>query len=521
MAQKDIQDIASYMRQLDESKAAEEEACEEACKECEEQAALEYEELEDDGDVIDKASLGFIDDNDTQDESDDFYAEAEEKDTFEEDVSDCVEQEVCESAPTASIEVEVYNEDGFGEHFAKDLMQMLANVKAFAKKKLPNGDILVKVSGDVDDLEKAFAFYVGTDDFERLSPEDKEDFKARLVFDDGDTLAEADYREAVAHCLDPIGVNASTANLADQDTCALSIVKEEKARRAAKKILKCLKENDMSDLSDEQLDQLDNIKDAVDSAEGIDSLTPSELATWNAILATMGITQKEWDAMTPEQQDKFWAGSPANKPAVSRTGFAQGSGAKVEVYDPDIGGRVTSVFNPNYDMEHSMLQHPGAKRRQDKKDAELKAQTDKEAVAKQAMQKARGKSTWDVVDFAKMVGPLNDKQRKQLMNSLIADVEKDNASDAKRAGAETMFIKTLFGKKLTLRDFAKAWDAAPSGVHRFMNQTLDIFKDTMDTLGISGINRFKNLSEPKFQQFLELLKINMQGRQKGTINSGK
>ena len=59
--------------------------------------------------------------------------------------------------------------------------------------------------------------------------------------------------------------------------------------------------------------------------------------------------------MTPEQQDKFWAGSPANKPAVSRTGFAQGSGAKVEVYDPDIGGRVTSVFNPNYDMEHSML----------------------------------------------------------------------------------------------------------------------------------------------------------------------
>ena len=134
MAQKDIQDIASYMRQLDESKAAEEEACEEACKECEEQAALEYEELEDDGDVIDKASLGFIDDNDTQDESDDFYAEAEEKDTFEEDVSDCVEQEVCESAPTASIEVEVYNEDGFGEHFAKDLMQMLANVKAFVEQ---------------------------------------------------------------------------------------------------------------------------------------------------------------------------------------------------------------------------------------------------------------------------------------------------------------------------------------------------------------------------------------------------
>ena len=35
MAQRDIQDIANYMKYIDESKAAEEDACNEACKECE------------------------------------------------------------------------------------------------------------------------------------------------------------------------------------------------------------------------------------------------------------------------------------------------------------------------------------------------------------------------------------------------------------------------------------------------------------------------------------------------------
>lgn len=73
MAQQDIKDIANYMKMVDESKEAEEKACDEACKECEEQNMLEDAELEDE--VIDKASLGFIDDSDIQDEADEFYGE--------------------------------------------------------------------------------------------------------------------------------------------------------------------------------------------------------------------------------------------------------------------------------------------------------------------------------------------------------------------------------------------------------------------------------------------------------------
>ena len=79
------------------------------------------------------------------------------------------------------------------------------------------------------------------------------------MFNDGDTVAEADYREAVAHCLDPIDVHASTANLADQDTCAISLVKEEKARRKALKMKKALCEEDLSQLSDDDLDKLEGI----------------------------------------------------------------------------------------------------------------------------------------------------------------------------------------------------------------------------------------------------------------------
>ena len=265
MAQRDIQDIANYMKQIDESKAAEEEACNEACKECEEQLALEDSEVEDE--VIDKESLGFIDDADKQDESDSFYSEEEQIDTFEEDVSDCMEQEIVDPEQQASIEVEVYNEDDFGKFFAKEVNRNVPGVKAEVKKTLPNGDLLVKMSGTKENLEKAFAFYVGKEDYDILPKEDKEQFEALLVFDDGDTLAEADYREAVAHCLDQIGVNASTASLADQDSCAISFIKEEKAKRFAKKALKCLTENDFSDLSDEDLDKLDKLKDAIEDGK--------------------------------------------------------------------------------------------------------------------------------------------------------------------------------------------------------------------------------------------------------------
>lgn len=85
------------MKLVDESIAAENEAYNEACRECDEQQRKEFENEELEDEVIDKASLGFIDDNDMQDEADDFYAECDEEDAFNEDVSDCVEQEIVDT----------------------------------------------------------------------------------------------------------------------------------------------------------------------------------------------------------------------------------------------------------------------------------------------------------------------------------------------------------------------------------------------------------------------------------------
>lgn len=67
-------------------------------------------------------------------------------------MSDCIEQEVVEEEPKASIEVAVYNEDGFGEQFAKEVSKNIPGVKATVKRTLPNGDLLVKMEGFADDL---------------------------------------------------------------------------------------------------------------------------------------------------------------------------------------------------------------------------------------------------------------------------------------------------------------------------------------------------------------------------------
>lgn len=527
MAQRDIQEIAEYMKQLNESKIAEDQAYEAACREEEELYAKEDEELEDE--VIDPASMGFIDSS--TDESDSFYAEEDEeqRDPFSEDVSDCLEKEVVEAEQQATIEVEVYNEDGFGEHFAEEVSKNVPGVDAKVKKTLENGDLVVTLRGSKDDLEKAFAFYLGKKTFAEVSQDDKDSFETILTFDDGDTLAEADYREAVAHCLDPIDVKASTANLVGKDTCTISMVKEEKARRSAKRILKALQEADFSQLPDADLDALDRIKDAIDADARMDD---KDRRVWLAVLKDMGYTEEEWNKLTPEQQQKIWDYESTPLP---KSNFGDGVHVEVdpktgkpfryrnsyEVYDPKTGEKLVTTFNPDYSDEKSPYQHPSAAKRQAKKDAAAVEQAGKEQAAREAMKKASGKDTWDKEDFAKMIVALDGKQRKALMDELIADVEKDNAENPEKAGEEIMFIKNLFGKKITLRDIAKAWGKSAPGVMKFSDETIGIWQKTLRDFGINSVTAFKAMPAAKFDQFLQALKTNMSARRKGSIVSGR
>ena len=119
-----------------------------------------------------------------------------------------------------------------------------------------------------------------------------------------------------------------------------------------------------------------------------------------------------------------------------------------------------------------------------------------------------------------MISGLDDKQRKALMNELIADVEKDNPNDPRKAGNEIMFIKSLFGKKLTLRDIAKAWGKSAPGVMKFADETIAIWQKTLRDIGVKTRSELLN-NAAKFNAFKDQLKKNMEARRKGSIVSGR
>ena len=485
MAQRDIEAIAEAMRAEEADRAA----CDEAYEKAKEAEKLfekeEFEELEDE--IISPASMGFVDSENIADESDDFYNEDFREINFDEDVSDCIKEKDTfdEAENNASIEVDVYNEDGYGAHFASEVMKNVPGVTAKAGKMTkPNGDIVVKMSGSRQDLQRAFAFYLGQKSYAALPQEDKEEFESLLVFDDGDTLAEADYREAVAHCLDPVVVNASTADLVDQDTCAINLIREERAKRSANKMLKALCEQDMSDLSDKELDQLEGIQDALASGEGEDGMTDEELKVWKTLLKTMGYTLEQWNSMTPEQQKKAWDWDVEKSKQSSKSGFARWHTVidphdwrnrkrvdyEFPVPDPDDPeGRKGFVgrtqFNPDYTSEISPHQHPHT---YDKDERRAAAQADKDAVERRRQEFAKnaqlhsrsgedsktGRPAITQGDFGRMLAASTDEEIEDLKNSMIEYV-KSTAKSSEDLNNELKVINSIFSgakNKKTLID---------------------------------------------------------------------
>ena len=485
MAQRDIEAIAEAMRAEEADRAA----CDEAYEKAKEAEKLfekeEFEELEDE--IISPASMGFVDSENIADESDDFYNEDFREINFDEDVSDCIKEKDTfdEAENNASIEVDVYNEDGYGAHFASEVMKNVPGVTAKIRKNTkPNGDIVVKMSGSRQDLQRAFAFYLGQKSYAALPQEDKEEFESLLVFDDGDTLAEADYREAVAHCLDPVVVNASTADLVDQDTCAINLIREERAKRSANKMLKALCEQDMSDLSDKELDQLEGIQDALASGEGEDGMTDEELKVWKTLLKTMGYTLEQWNSMTPEQQKKAWDWDVEKSKQSSKSGFARWHTVidphdwrnrkrvdyEFPVPDPDDPeGRKGFVgrtqFNPDYTSEISPHQHPHT---YDKDERRAAAQADKDAVERRRQEFAKnaqlhsrsgedsktGRPAITQGDFGRMLAASTDEEIEDLKNSMIEYV-KSTAKSSEDLNNELKVINSIFSgakNKKTLID---------------------------------------------------------------------
>ena len=544
MAQKDIAAIAEQMRLEEEAKLASENTYKKMQEEEQQLEQEEFEQIEDE--IIDPASMGFVDSEsiDASNESDEFYNEDDDN-HLNENIDDCLEKEspIDEADNQGSIEVDVYNEDGFGQHFASEVMKHVPGVVAVAKKVArPNGDIVVKISGMKPDLEKAFAFYVGQKDYNTLSQDDKEEFESLLVFDDGDTLAEADYREAVAHCLDPIDVNASTADLVAQDTCAINLIREEKIRRKAKRINKALLENDFSAISDKDIEELE--------------------AYWDEVLKGIGYTREEWDSMDPDTKEKVWkdhcdkelevAGeidpadphqwTPEDKAFMEaqakELGFTldefmqlsdqdrerimqnnlefikfkspSGKGFNYSIArDPKtgkyfkyynahvmpstLGGGITT-FNPFYSSEDSIHQHPNLINKKHKAEIAKADQERRDALAKVAQKRARGKDTWDQNDWTAMIVNLSPDEQQALMDDLVDEVRKEApdelTADREEAVIKFMFDKAKKGGKTALKDLGIAWGGrTPSSVIR-MEKVFDnaITKAMRDTVGYAELD---------------------------------
>jgi len=243
MAQKDIEQWAKMLQEAEAEDQAYEKACNDSIKEAED--AINDVELGEEDEVIDPASLGFVDSEEDVAEDDmldgrPHNGHLDEEDNAKKDDVDLAEcgftedgQELQEKEAEddlnealhndndyASIELDIFDaEDGTGEAFAEELRKDVPDVFARPSGKVgPNP--IYKITGTVKDLKEAYAFWLGL--FRWKDVEDAgeaQGFYDSLVYEDGDTLQEADYREALAHVFDPVGVKASTANLKANNVC--------------------------------------------------------------------------------------------------------------------------------------------------------------------------------------------------------------------------------------------------------------------------------------------------------------
>ena len=555
MAHKDIEQWAKMLQEANAEDKAYEKACNDALKEAED--AINDVELSDEDEVIDPASLGFVDSEDGIEEDDmldgrhhngHLDVDESEKDDevdlaecgFGEDGKDLREKEAEEDLletfhkddEYASMDLEVEEPDNFDGDNTSFEDALHAEVPDVMVKKvgLGTGGVLkYRISGFLGDLKEAYAFYLGLYSWNDVVKQGEEPiFNELVVFQDGDTLQEADYREAIAHVFDPIGVKASTANLKANNVCQLSIVKE--AVKAEKeKRQKALLEADLENMSDEQLDNLDQALDAGEAVDNDDADAKQE-RIWLSILKSMGINSiEEYKAMDPKEFEKRWKAS--NAPLDAANGFARSKDVYRAYHKPDdeAGGATHTDFTFNPDYYHRVTRAEAAREA-------VKAEKKARENAKIQFPK-RGQDTWSLADFGRLLHSLGPKKAKELKKSMLEIAHEDNKNNPEAEAMEIMFIKKLFGQKMpTFRDIARAWypgqdpNTRQQSVNKFCQDTLgNFYQATREATGKSdgGLANFRDNvlgNEHNFRKFLNIMKQLSDKRasnKRSIINKGK
>lgn len=532
MAYKEIEHWARLLNESEKEDQAYGKACEDAMQEVENQ--IEEQDNFFDDEVIDPASLGFVDDSENVDEDDMLHGRghnahiprSSEKDEeidleecgYTEDGSEIAEndfqkyldEDFHKDTDVASLTLEV-DEDHPGE-FSVQIADEVPGV--VAKQVGKRGNVaLYKLAGTVADLKNAYVFYLGAYDWKDVESLGEDAlFDRMLEFGDGDTLEEADYRERLGHIFDDFGVKASTANLKKNNCCQLSVVKEAvKAELQKRKMKKALFEAEVEDLSDEDLEKINQQLEAGEAVDN-DEATAAQERAWLVVLKQMGIKSiDEYKAMDPDEFQKRF--EKFNKPLDSANGFARSKNSFTAYHRPDDeqGGATQTKFAFNPDYDHRVTR---AEQRRNDKTARIKARDSKKIEFP-----SRKQDTWSLNDFGKLTASLGPRRAKELQKTMLEIAHNDNAGNPEAEAYEIMFIKRLFGQKNpTFRDIARAWypgqdpNKRQQSVNRFFLDTEANFmiatREATNSQNGGMANFQKNVlgNEANFQKFLKIMK---------------
>lgn len=564
MAQREIQMWADILNTQEAQDKAYEDACQQTLRDLE--IARNHVEFDDD-DIVQPESVGFLTESQNTGIDDDIDQKPSSRKANEnlspEDLQECgydadgnelaeVEAEKFmngafhDNDEFASIELEIFDPDSQGDDgqsFVDDMKRNIPGIRA-VKRSYSGQYPTWRFTGTCGDLKELYAAWLGLWSWDDVVDQGEESgFNEKIVFSDGDTLQEADYRERIAHALDPVGVHASTANLRKTNQCQMTIVKEavraEMKKRGLKRRSSILEDN-LDSMSDEDLQKIDSTIEALDKVDD-GTATDKDMEDVLAFLKSIGINSyAEYQNMDPKEYERRVNASL--KPLAQANGFAMSNKTFIAHHRPDKenGGATSTVFqfNPRYDHYVSRAEtlrelKKAQQRARDKQEMSMPPRGSKSVDQDGNVVKG----TWTLSDFGKLLSSLSPKQVKELKQAMLDAAHEDNIGNPEAEAYEIMFIKKLFGQKNpTFRDIARAWypgqdpNTRQQSVNKFCQDTFGNFVSA--TRAASGkqdgsLATFQKniLGNPKnFSKFLDIMKNTSQKRasnKRSIINRGK
>lgn len=176
---------------------------------------------------------------------------------------------------------------------------------------------------------------------------------------------------------------------------------------------------------------------------------------------------------------------------------------------------------------------------------EWEKQRKKDTPASEIAWPKTGDDTWEVTAMNTLVGSLSDKQKKELMDGMIADIEAENKAvrDSGQLNAEELkeleainaeekaFIKTIIThKRIPSRELAPIFGMSHAGVTKAARTTIQMIRDTFKDVIGSNVDFEKNpqdfidacdeMSDKDWKKFQDLLKVRSEGRQNRKLMQG-